>query len=206
MLSLSITDKAWKVVEDKHAAEAAAEQIAQAAAASAAAEKGRLEREARIIAAAERQQALLRAERLEAKQTAAAQAASEKAAIAAEVERLLARTPLEVLQDEMAKMKRQMASRPAPLLLDDEREAFYSELAMRFKSSREELAAARGEIAELKKQMDTLLSGHFILRPANNPTGAFCPNGETVRWHYSDGPGSVSLRHPTMAHWQIERV
>ena len=145
---------------------------------------------------------------LSAEQTAAAQAASEKAAIAAEVERLLARTPLEVLQDEMAKMKRQMASRPAPLLLDDEREAFYSELAMRFKSSREELAAARGEIAELKKQMDTLFSGRFILRPQNNPDGAFCSNGETLRWRPSDGPHSFALdpRYRTMAHWQIERV
>ena len=65
-----------------------------------------------------------------------------------------ARTPLEVLQEEMAEMKRQIASR---LLLDDEREAFYSELTARFKSSKDELATARGEIAELKALLHAVI-------------------------------------------------
>ena len=65
-----------------------------------------------------------------------------------------ARTPLEVLQEEMAEMKRQMASR---LLLDDEREAFYSELTTRFKSSKDELAAVRGEIAEMKALLHAVI-------------------------------------------------
>ena len=101
MSSPSIKKKAYDEVERLKAA-AAAEQVAQAAAAAAAAaERDSLERDARIIVAAERQQAFLRAERLEAEQAAAAQVASEKAAIAAEVKRLLARSPLEILQDEM---------------------------------------------------------------------------------------------------------
>ena len=147
MSSPSITERAHALVKAETAARIAAEQIAQAAAASAAAERDRLEREARIIAAAERQQALLRAERLEAEQAAAAAAAAEQTALAAEVARLRARTPLEVLQDEMAEMKRQMASRPtAPqqqLRMD-------GELDMRFKSSREEVAALREELAALR--------------------------------------------------------
>lgn len=208
MSSPSIKKKAYDEVERLKAA-AAAEQVAQAAAAAAAAaERDSLERDARIIVAAERQQAFLRAERLEAEQAAAAQVASEKAAIAAEVKRLLARSPLEILQDEMDEVKRQMASLPTPRLLDNERDAFYSELGMRFKSSKDELAIARAEIAELKKQVDTLFSGRFILRPHDNPDGAFCGNGETLRWRPSDGSHSFALdpRYRTMAHWQIERV
>ena len=142
----SITERAAAVIKAEAAARLVADQATQAAAASAAAEKDRLEREARIIAAAERQQALLRAERLEAEQTAAAAAAAEQTALAAEVARLRARTPLEVLQDEMAEMKRQMASRPtAPqqqLRMD-------GELDMRFKSSRQETAALREELVAL---------------------------------------------------------
>ena len=144
----SITERAAAVIKAEAAARLVADQATQAAAASAAAEKDRLEREARIIAAAERQQALLRAERMEAEQTAAAAAAAEQTALAAEVARLRARTPLEVLQDEMAEMKRQMASRPtAPqqqLRMDGE-----LDMRMRFKSSREEVAAMREELVAL---------------------------------------------------------
>ena len=167
----SITERAAAVIKAEAAARLVADQATQAAAASAAAEKDRLEREARIIAAAERQQALLRAERLEAEQTAAAAAAAEQTALAAEVARLRARTPLEVLQDEMAEMKRLLAARPAAppqpkqLRMD-------GELDMRFKSSREEVAALRealvalsatvapalAEIKQLKRQMATLAS------------------------------------------------
>ena len=145
----SITERAAAVIKAEAAARLVADQATQAAAASAAAEKDRLEREARIIAAAERQQALLRAERLEAEQTAAAAAAAEQTALAAEVARLRARTPLEVLQDEMAEMKRLLAARPAAppqpqqLRID-------GELDMRFKSSREEVAALQKELAALR--------------------------------------------------------
>ena len=206
--SVTLQERALAAIKAEEADRLAALKALQIAQVQADAERQRIEREARIIAAAERQQALLRAERLEAEQAAASQAAAEQEALDAEIARLRSRTPLEVLQDEMAEMKRQMASRPAPMLLDDEREAFYSELTARFKSSKEELATARREIAELKKQMDTLFSGRFILRPAGNPDGAFCGNGETLRWRPSDGPHSLALdpRYRTMAHWQIERV
>jgi hypothetical protein len=144
----SITERAAAVLKAEAAARLVAEQATQAAAASAAAERDRLEREARIIAAAERQQALLRAERLEAEQAAAAQATSEQAALAAEVARLRARNPLEVLQDEMAEMKRLLAARPAappqPQLRMD------GELDMRFKSSRKEMAALQDELVALR--------------------------------------------------------
>ena len=145
----SITERAAAVIKAEAAARLVAEQATQAAASAAAAEKDRLEREARIIAAAERQQALLRAERLEAEQAATAQAAAEQTALAAEVARLRARTPLEILQDEMAEMKRLLAARPAAppqpqqLRID-------GELDMRFKSSREEVAALREELAALR--------------------------------------------------------
>ena len=149
-MASSITERALLRIQAEQAERLAAEQAAQAAAISAATERDRLEREARIIAAAERQQALLRAERLEAEQAAAKQAAAEQAALDAEIARLRARTPLEVMQDEMAEMKRQMAafSRPPEALhlrVD-------GELDMRFKSSKEELAALREELMALRAQ------------------------------------------------------
>jgi len=145
----SITERAAAVIKAEAAARLVAEQATQAAAASAAAERDRLEREARIIAAAERQQALLRAERLEAEQAAAAQATSEQAALAAEVARLRARNPLEVLQDEMAEMKRLLAARPAaPPQLQQLR--MDGELDMRFKSSRKEITALQDELVALR--------------------------------------------------------
>jgi hypothetical protein len=150
MASTSIKELALLRIKIEEEERLAKEQATLAAAAARAAERDRLEREARVLAAAERQQALLRAERLEAEQAAAKQAAAEQAALDAEITRLRARTPLEIMQDEMAEIKRQMAtfSRPPPpealhLRLD-------GELDMRFKSSKEELATARAEIAELK--------------------------------------------------------
>ena len=154
MSSLSITERAAAVLKAEAVAQLAAERAALSAAVSAAAERDRLEREARIIAAAERQQALLRAERLEAEQAAAAQAAAEQAAIAAEVERLRARTPLEVMQDEMAEMKRLLAALARP----PEPEAVHLrervlELDTLYKSSRQETAAMQKEIKQLKESM-----------------------------------------------------
>ena len=156
----SIQEQARAIIAAKKAEEAAVAVAAASAAALVATERERREADARVIAAAERQQALLRAERLEAEQAAANTAAAEKAAVAAEVARLLARTPIEILQDEMAEMKRQLASPPPPQL----HLRADGELDMRFKSSKEELATARGEIAELKKLMTSILSGGFFIR------------------------------------------
>ena len=148
MSSLSITEQALAVLKAEAAARLVAEQAAQAA-------------------AAEDHQALLRAYRLEAELAARGERldALEQAAIATEVERLRARSPLEILQDEMAEMKRQMAAAARP----PEPEALHLrerviQLDTLYKSSLEEMAAMREEIKQLKKQADKLLSGQFILR------------------------------------------
>ena len=185
MSSLSITERAAAVLKAEAAARLAAEQATQAASAAAAAERERLEREARIIAAAERQQALLRAERLEAEQAAAARLVAEQAALAAEVERLRARSPLEILQDEMAEMKRQMAAAARP----PEPEALHlrervMQLDALYKSSQEEIAA-------LKSLVDALI-GHCASR-----RGCSIRNGderslllkEYIKLQYGDGTG-----------------
>ena len=172
MSSLSITERAAAVLKAEAAARLAAEQATQAASAAAAAERERLEREARIIAAAERQQALLRAERLEAEQAAAARLVAEQAALAAEVERLRSRSPLEILQDEMAEMKRQMATVSRP----PEPEALHLrerviQLDTLYKSSLEELATARAEIAALKSVVGDLIAlRHETPRGGHIPT------------------------------------
>jgi len=180
MSSLSITERAAAVLKAEAVAQLAAERAALSAAVSAAAERDRLEREARIIAAAERQQALLRAERLEAEQAAAAQAASEQAAIAAEVERLRARTPLEVMQDEMAEMKRLLAALSRP----PEPEAVHLrervlELDTLYKSSRQETAAMQKEIKQLKESMlalaDSFSWSTMICQRGDAPRGVFGP-------------------------------
>ena len=181
MSSLSITERAAAVLKAEALAQLAAERAALSAAVSAAAERDRLEREARIIAAAERQQALLRAERLEAEQAAAAQAAAEQAAIAAEVERLRARTPLEVMQDEMAEMKRLLAALARP----PEPEAVHLrervlELDTLYKSSRQETAAMQKEIKQLKESMLALAdafrwSAQHMVHRAEAPRGSIGP-------------------------------
>ena len=186
MASTSIKELALLRIKIEEEERLAKEQATLAAAAARAAERDRLEREARVLAAAERQQALLRAERLEAEQAAAKQAAAEQAALDAEITRLRARTPLEIMQDEMAEMKRQMAtfSRPPPealhLRLD-------GELDMRFKSSKEELATARAEIAELK----ALVRGLCIL------AGQAEQRSGNPYWSINKSPFLQSLAQPS---------
>ena len=188
-----------------------AEKVRLAAAADAA-EKERLEREARVIAAAERQQALLRAERIEAEAKAAETRTAEQAALDAELARLRARAPLEILQEEMAEMKRQMAKLRAPVaeplhLRTD------GELDMRFKSSREELASARAEISALKEQVSSLLSGGFVIRNKNDGNSHLTLMSQGFGEHESwRGPGTAvkvgcvykSTVSPTI--WTLESV
>jgi len=106
------------------------------------------------VRAARRENLLGRAATLSAaEQAAGAEAASEQAAFAAEVERLRARTSLEILQDEMAELKHQMASSsavPLPQLRMD------GELDKRFNSSCQEMAAMREELAALHAQNEEL--------------------------------------------------
>lgn len=127
-------------------------------------ERKRREEEARIRSAAERERALLEAMRLEAEATARAAEAAEQAALEEEMARLRARTPLEVLQEEVIELKKQLATRPP----DSLHLRADGELDMRFKSSREEVASARAEITELKEQMATLMNGRFIISNVMN--------------------------------------
>ena len=209
----SITQQALRILEEERHAALVEEQKRIASAKAEAAAKEQAERSARVQLQAERELARIAAERALAAEEAAAVQAAEAAALQAELARLRARSEIEVLRDEMAQMRaEQMATLKAYHLARLPQQEIHlrtdGELDMRFKSSKEELATARGEIAELKKQVDTLLSGRFILRPSCNPDGAFCGNGETLRWRPSDGPHSLALdpRYRNMAHWQIERV
>jgi hypothetical protein len=176
-----------------------AEKVRLAAAADAA-EKERLEREARIIAAAERQQALLRAERIEAEAKAAEIKVAEQAALDAELVRLRARAPLEILQEEMAEMKRQMA-----ILQEAE--------PLHLRASREELASARAEIVALKEQVSSLLSGGFVIRNKNDGNSHLTLMSQGFGEHESwRGPGTAvkvgcvykSTVSPTI--WTLESV
>jgi hypothetical protein len=112
------------------------------------------------------------AERLEAEQAAAARLVAEQAALAAEVERLRARSPLEILQDEMAEMKRQMAAAsrsPEPEALHLRERVI--QLDTLYKSSLEELATARAEIAALKSVVGDLIAlRHETPRGGHIPT------------------------------------
>ena len=144
------------------------------------AEKERLEREARVIAAAERQQALLRAERIEAEAKAAETRAAEQAALDAELTRLRARTPLEILQEEMAEMKRQMA-----MLQNAE--------PLHLRASREQLESARADIVALKDQVSSLLSGGFVIRNKNDGNSHLTLMRQGFGQHESwSGPGTAA--------------
>ena len=179
--SVTLQERALLAIKAEEADRLAALKALQIAQIQADAERQRLEREARIIAAAERQQALLRAERLEAEQAAASQAAAEQAALDAEIARLRRRTPLEVLQDEMVEMKRLLASRPS----SPQRELRVDgELDMRFKSSREELAAARAEIVAMKEQVSSMKSvmvDYFAKSLYGHPSGVTHWHGDTQK-------------------------
>ena len=206
----SITQKALRILEEEKQAALVEEQKRIAIAQAEAAAKEQAERSARVQLQAERELARIAAERTLAAEEAVAVQAADASALQAELARLRARSEIDVLRDEVAQMRaEQMATLKArPLPQQEIHLRTDGELDMRFKSSKEELATARGEIAELKKQMETMLSGRFILRPSDNPDGAFCGNGQTVRWRPSDGPHSLALdpRYRNMAHWQIERV
>ena len=98
----------------------------------------------------------------EQKCTAAATAKAEAVHLQAELARLRARSEIEVLRDEMAQMRaEQMATLKAYHLARLPQQEIHlrtdGELDMRFKSSKEELATARGEIAELKALVHALI-------------------------------------------------
>ena len=165
----SITQQALRILEEEKQVAHVEEQKRIAAAQAEAAAKEQAERSVRVQLQAERELARIAAERALAVEEAAAVQAAEAAALQAELERLRARSEIDVLRDEMAQMRaEQMATLKAYHLARAPLQEIHlrtdGELDMRFKSSKEELATARGEIAELKKQIGTLLSGGFFIR------------------------------------------
>jgi hypothetical protein len=152
----SITQLALRILEEEKQAALVEEQKRIAAAKAEAAAKEQAERAVRVQLQAERELARIAAERTLAEEQALAVQAAEAAALQAELARLRARSETEILRDEMVQMRAEMAtlklqSCPLPPLPQQEIHLRADgELDMRFKSSKEELATARGEIAELK--------------------------------------------------------
>jgi len=165
----SITQQALRILEEEKQAAIVEEQKRTAAAKAEAAAKEQAERAVRVQLQAERELARIAAERTLAEEQALAQQATDARALQAELARLRARSEIDVLRDEMAQMRaEQMAALKAchlaRLPLQEIPLHAFGELDICVKSSKEELAAARGEIAELKNQMEMLRSGRFIIR------------------------------------------
>ena len=182
------------------------EQKRTAAAQAEAAAKEQAERAVRVQLQAERELARIAAERTLAEEQALAQQAADARALQAELARLRARSEIDVLRDEVAQMRAEQmavlkACHLAHLPLQEIPLHAFGELDISVKSSKAELATARGEIAELKNQVETLFSGRFRLRPQMNPNAAFCGNGETLSLHVLSDP-----RGATLSLWQIERI
>ena len=151
----SITQQALRILEEEKQAAQVEEQKRIASAKAEAAAKEQAERSARVQLQAERELARIAAERALAEEQALAQQAADARALQAELARLRARSEIDVLRDEMAQMRaEQMATLKAYHLARAPLQEIHlrtdGELDMRFKSSKEELATARGEIAELK--------------------------------------------------------
>ena len=151
----SITQQALRILEEEKQAALVEEQKRIASAQAEAAAKEQAERSARVQLQAERELARIAAERALAAEQALAQQAADARALQAELARLRARSEIDVLRDEMAQMRaEQMATLKAYHLVRAPLQEIHlrtdGELDMRFKSSKEELATARGEIAELK--------------------------------------------------------
>ena len=151
----SITQQALRILEEEKQAALMEEQKRIASAKAEAAAKEQAERSVRVQLQAERELARIAAERALAVEEAVAVQAAEAAALQAELARLRARSEIDVLRDEMAQMRaEQMATLKAYHLARLPQQEIHlrtdGELDMRFKSSKEELATARGEIAELK--------------------------------------------------------
>ena len=187
----SITQQALRILEEEKQVAHVEEQKRIAAAQAEAAAKEQAERSVRVQLQAERELARIAAERALAAEEAAAVQAAEAAALQAELERLRARREIEVLRDEMAQMRaEQMAMLKAYHLARLPQQEIHlrtdGELDMRFKSSKEELATARGEIAELKEQVSSMKSviADIIARSFyGHPTGTSDWHGDSKRFN-----------------------
>ena len=166
----SVTQQALRILEEEKQAALAEEKkrIASSLVRSAAQRKRHslarslAQAEAAAKEQAERDLARIAAERALAAEQALAQQAADARALQAELARLRARSEIDVLRDEMAQMRaEQMATLKAYHLARAPLQEIHlrtdGELDMRFKSSKEELATARGEIAELKALVHALI-------------------------------------------------
>ena len=164
----SVTEQALRVIEEEKQAALVEEQKRTAAAQAEAAAKAQAERAVRVQLQAERELARIAAERTLAAEEAAAVQATEAAALQAELARLRARSEIEVLRDEMAQMRaEQMAT---------------------LKSSKEEHAAARNEITELKALVHALIFnaqvGHSAILDDPEVLGAALLEGKKCLKNY----------------------
>lgn len=154
IMASHITQKALALLAAEEQQKRMEEQQRAFAAAAEAAAKADAERDERVRLQAERELARMAAERVIAEKAAAEAQVAEALALQAELTRLRNRSETEVLRDEMAQMRSEIAqlkARPTPLLTPQDLHLRNDgELDMRFKSSKEELATARSEIAELK--------------------------------------------------------
>ena len=173
----SITQQALRILEEEKQAALVEEQKRIASAKAEAAAKEQADRSARVQLQAERELARIAAERALAAEEAVAVQAAEAAALQAELARLRARSEIDVLRDEMAQMRaEQMATLKAYHLARLPQQEIHlradGELDMRFKSSKEELATARGEIAELKGLL------HAVIGRIGRLAGVNIQNGD----------------------------
>jgi hypothetical protein len=137
-----ITQKALALLAAEEQQKRMEEQQRAFAAAAEAVAKADAERDERIRLQAERELARMAAERVIAEKAAAEAQAAEALALQAELTRLRNRGETEILRDEMAQMRAEIAelkARPTPLLTPAV-----------LQPSTDELATARAEIAELK--------------------------------------------------------
>jgi len=158
----SFTQQALRILEEERRVAQVEEQKRIAAAEAEAAAKAQAERAARVQLQAERELARIAAERALAEEQALTQRAADARALQAELARLRARSEMDILRDEVAQMRaEQMALLKACHLAHVPLQGIHlradGELDMRFKSSKEELATARGEIAELKALVHALI-------------------------------------------------
>jgi multidrug efflux pump subunit AcrA (membrane-fusion protein) len=120
----------------------------------------------------------------EEQKRAAAQAEADARALQAELARLRARSEIDVLRDEVAQMRaEQMAALKAchlaRLPLQEIPLHAFGELDLSVKSSKEELATARGEIAELKALVHALIG--TVARRAGVEINKCDENGERLK-------------------------
>jgi len=181
----SITQQALRILEEERCMALVEEQKRTAAAQAEAAAKEQAERAVRVQLQAERELARIAAERTLAEEQALAQQAADARALQAELARLRARSEIDVLRDEMAQMRaEQMAALKAchlaRLPLQEIPLHAFGELDISVKSSKEELATARGEIAELK----ALVRGLCILTNTSVGIMGVCggDNGRQTDW------------------------